>query len=63
MSGEAIVKFLMTEAVLALVMMICVWGVSKMPWDATPKQLATVLCYVLFGGLMLVVLIRFTGVF
>jgi hypothetical protein len=62
MTGESIIRFLMIEAVLICAMLLSVWGISKTDWDAKPKQIATTICYVLFGGLALIVLIRFVGV-
>lgn len=62
MSGESIVRFLMIEVLLACVMLLAAWGVSKLPWETYPKQMATIIVYVLFGGLMLIVLLRFVGI-
>ena len=62
MSGEGIIRFLATEAVLIIVAALCVWGVSKTDWDGQAKKLIGYLIYVLFGAAILIVLFRFLAV-
>jgi hypothetical protein len=62
MSPESAIRFLMTEGVLAIVMLICIWGIGKLVTDGRLAQLLSILVYVIFGGWMLIVLLRFAGV-
>lgn len=63
MSGEAIVRFLVVEAVLFIVLMLALLGVRRFISDAEVQKWVTALVVVLFGGAMIIVLFRFLGVF
>jgi len=62
MSAEAVIRFFMTEGVLAICMLLSVWGISKIVTDGRLGQLLTWLVYIVFGGMMMIVLLRFAGV-
>jgi hypothetical protein len=62
MNAEAIIRFFMTEGVLAVCMLIVIWAVAKLVTDARLAYLLTILTYIVFGGSMLIVLLRFAGV-
>jgi len=62
MSGESIIRFLILEVVIICVMLLAVWGVKKMAWDAEPTKYVTMMIYVIFGGAALLAAMRFAGV-
>jgi len=63
LSAEGAVLWLIKEAVLFCILMIGIWGLGKMVTDAELKKWLTILLVVLIGGAMLVLLLRFAGVF
>lgn len=63
LSAEGTVIWLIKEAVLFCILMLALWGVGKMVTDGELAKWLRILLIVIIGGAMLVLLLRFVGVF
>ena len=61
MSAAAVIQFLAIEAVLFAVLMICLWGISKLVTDGELAKWLRVIVIVIIGAAMLLKLLSFAG--
>lgn len=63
MSAGGVISFLMIEAVLFAVLMLALWGVGKLITDGELAKWVRVILIVIIGGIMLLKLLGFAGIY
>jgi hypothetical protein len=63
MSAGGVISFLMIEAVLFCVLMLALWGVSKLVTDGELAKWIRIILIVIIGGIMLLKLLGFAGIY
>jgi hypothetical protein len=63
MSAGGVIQFLITEGVLFCVLMLALWGVSKLVTDGELAKWVSYILILIIGGIMLLKLLGFAGLY